>query len=222
METGDIARPPMELIRGFQGLATSTIGNVLDDMGIPGIIENIKPVGPGLSFSGCAYTVKEVTGVLGTYSSEDFKLGQVIDSAKEGDVIVIDNGGQQVSTWGGIASFAAKMRGVSGLVVDGGVRDVDEIREHEFPAFARHVVPTSGKGRVKILSVNTVIKIDNVKVRPGDILVGDGSGIACIPIEIAEEVLKTTRQFDEQDKQAIEEIRKGLSFTEALRKFAKI
>ena len=222
METGEITRPPMELIKGFEGLATSTIGNVLDDMGIPGIIQNIKPVGPGLFFSGCAFTVKEVTGVLGSYTSEDFKLGPVIDSAQEGDVIVIDNGGHPVSTWGGVASFAAKTRGISGLVVDGGIRDADEIRAYEFPAFSRHIVPTSGKGRVKVIAVNTVVKIDNVLVRPGDIMVGDGSGIACIPIEVAEAVLKTTRLFDEQDKQAIEEIRKGLTFTEALRKFAKI
>jgi len=222
MEIGEITRPSMELIKGFRNLATSTIGNVLDDMGIQGIIQNIKPLGPGFLFTGCAYTVKEVTGVLGTYSPEDFKLGQVIDSAREGDVIAIDNGGQQVSTWGGIASFAAKMRGVAGLVVDGGVRDADEIREFQFPAFSRYIVPTSAKGRVKILSINTVIKIDGIRVRPGDIMVGDGSGIACIPIEVAGEVLKTTQQLDNQDKQAIEEIRKGLSFTEALQKFAKI
>lgn len=222
MKTGEITRPSKELIDGFQNLATSTIGNVLDDMGIDGIMQNIKPVGPGFHFAGCAYTVKEITGVLGTYTSEDFKLGQVIDDAQKGDVIVIDNGGQQVSTWGGIASFAAKMRGVAGLVVDGGVRDVDEIREFEFPAFSRHVVPTSGKGRVKILERHTVIKIDGIRVRPGDILVGDGSGIACVPIEAAEEVLRTTQTFDTQDKQALEEIRNGLSFTEALKKFAKI
>ena len=135
---------------------------------------------------------------------------------------MIDNGGQQVSTWGGIAAFAAKMRGVSGLVVDGGVRDLDEIREFGFPVFSRHVVPTSGKGRVKILSMNTPIKIDGILVRPGDILVGDGSGIVCVPIEVAEEVMKAATRFDQQDKQAIEEIRAGMGFTEALRKYAKI
>jgi regulator of RNase E activity RraA len=222
MEIGPIRRPPRSLIDGFQGIGTSTIGNALDDLKIPGIIQNIKPVCPGFRFVGCAVTVKEVTGVLGTYTNADFKLGQVIDSAQAGDVIVIDNGGQQVSTWGGIAALAAKLRGVSGLVVDGGVRDLDEIREFDFPVFSRYVVPTSGKGRVKILSMNTVVKIDGVRVRPGDILVGDGTGIVCIPIEAAEEVMKTARRFDQQDKQAIEEIRRGMGFTEALSKYAKI
>lgn len=222
MESGEMVRPPKKLIEGFRKLATSTIGNVLDDMKISGVIQNIKPISPGFRFAGGALTVKEVTGVLGTYTNEDFKLGQVIDAAQDGHVIMIDNGGQQVSTWGGIASFAAQKRGVAGLVVDGGVRDLDEIREFNFPVFSRYVVPTSGKGRVKILSMNTVIKIDGIRVRPGDIIVGDGTGIVCIPIEIAEEVLNKAKKMDEQDKQATEEIRRGLTFREALRKYAKI
>ncbi|HXZ37004.1 MAG TPA: RraA family protein [Thermodesulfobacteriota bacterium] len=222
MEIGKITRPAKKLIEGFRQLATSTIGNALDDLQVSGVIQNIKPICTGFHFAGGAVTVKEVTGVLGTYTNADFTLGQVIDSAQEGDVIVIDNGGQQVSTWGGIAAFAAKKRGVAGLVVDGGVRDLDEIREFDFPVFSRHVVPTSGKGRVKLLSMNTVVKIDGIRVRPGDIMVGDGTGIICVPIEIAEDVLTMAKKMDEQDKQGIEEIRRGLSFTEALRKFAKI
>ncbi len=222
MESGEMVRPPPKLIEGFRELATSTIGNVLDDMKISGVIQNIKPISPGFRLAGGALTVKEVTGVLGTYTNEDFKLGQVIDAAQDGHVIMIDNGGQQVSTWGGIASFAAQKRGVAGLVVDGGVRDLDEIREFNFPVFSRYVVPTSGKGRVKILSMNTVIKMDGIRVRPGDIIVGDGTGIVCIPIEVAEEVLNKAKKMDEQDKQATEEIRRGLTFTEALRKYAKI
>ena len=222
MECGMIVRPPKSLIEGFRKLGTSTIGNVLDDLGISGVIQNIKPLSPGFRFAGTALTVKEVTGVLGTYTGEDFRLGPVIDSAQTDDVIVIDNGGHQVSTWGEIASLAAQMRGVCGLVVDGGVRDADEMRELKFPVFSRHVVGTSGKTRVKILSMNQVIKIDGIRVRPGDIMVGDGTGIVCIPVEVAEEVLTTTQKLDQQDKQAAEEIRKGMSFTEALRQFAKI
>jgi 3-hexulose-6-phosphate synthase / 6-phospho-3-hexuloisomerase len=137
MEIGKIVRPAKNLIEGFNRLATSTIGNVLDKMHIQGIVKNLKPVCPGFHFAGGALTVKEITGAYGTYTTEDFKLGQVIDLVQERDAIVIDNGGQQVSTWGGIASIAAKMRGAAGLVVDGGVRDIDEIREVQFPVFSK-------------------------------------------------------------------------------------
>jgi regulator of RNase E activity RraA len=99
MEIGEIKRLPKEVIEGLKGLATSTIGNVLDDMNIRGIIKNFKSLSPDFGFVGSAMTVKEVTGVLGTYTNKDFKLGAVIDAVEEGDVVVIDYGGQQVSTW---------------------------------------------------------------------------------------------------------------------------
>jgi len=222
MDVGEIVRPPKKLIEGFRNLQTSTIGNALDDLNIRGVIQNIKPLAPGLKFAGGAFTVKEMTGVLGTYTLEDFRLGPVIDNTQEDDVIVIDNGGHQVSTWGGIASVAAQMRGVAGLVVDGGVRDYDEIIETGFPVFSRHVVPTSGKTRVKIQAINTTVKIDGIRVRPGDIIVGDGTGIVCVPIEVADKVMEVTQELERQDNQAIEEIRNGLSFAEALSKFTKI
>lgn len=222
MEIGNIQRLPKEIVQGFKGLCSSTVGNVLDDMKIQGVIPNIKPVHFGFSCVGTAVTVKEATGVLGTYTNADFKLGQVIDSTEAGDVVVIDNAGHQVSTWGGIASFAAKNRGVSGLVVDGGVRDLEEIVEFGFPAFSRHVLPISGKGRVKITALNTVVKIDGVMVSPGDVIVADGTGIVCVPAGVAEQVLKIAWEFERQDRLAIEEVKKGLSFSEALKKFTKM
>ncbi len=211
-----------DLIAAFDGLATSTIGNVLDDLGLGGIMLNLRPLAPGMRFVGAALTVKEVTGVQHTYKPEEFGLGAVIDGATALDVVVIDNGGQQVSTWGGVASVAAKQNGVSGLVVDGGIRDADEILDLGFPAFSRHVVPLSGKTRVKVIEINTTVKIDGVAVRPGDILIGDATGIVRVPLERAAEVAQAARRLEEQDRQASEEIRAGLSFTEALRKFAKL
>lgn len=219
---GDRAASSAELIEQFQGLETSTIGNVLDDLGLGGIMLNIKPVTPGMSFVGAALTVKEVTGAQHTYTSAEFGLGAVVDRVSPLDVVVIDNGGQQVSTWGGVASVAAVRNGASGLVVDGGIRDVDEIIELGFAAFSRHVVPLSAKTRVKVIEINSIVKIDGVAVAPGDILVGDTTGIVRVPLERAAEVAAKARALEEQDKQAIAEINSGLSFTEALKKFSKL
>lgn len=219
---GPIARPPKEVVESFRGLATSTIGNVLDDLSIAGIMLNIKPLAQGSYLIGTAFTVKEITGVQNSYTAAEFGLGAVVDGAEAGDVIVIDNGGHQVSTWGGVAAFAASQRGVTGLLVDGGVRDVDEIRHYEFPTFSRHAVPLSGKTRVKVIEINTVVKIDGVRVGPGDIIVGDSSGVVCVPVAVAAEVAAAARRLDEDDRKAIEEIRSGLSFRAALAKFAKL
>ena len=82
MDIGEIRRPKKKLIEGFRGLATSTIGNMLDDMKISGVIQNINPISLGFRLVGGAVAVKEITGVLGTYTNEDFKLGGVIDSTQ--------------------------------------------------------------------------------------------------------------------------------------------
>jgi regulator of RNase E activity RraA len=219
---GQRPQTSVELIESYKGLETSTIGNVLDDLGLGGIVLNLRQVSQGMRFVGAALTVKEVTGAHNTYTSQEFGLGAVVDLISPLDVVVIDNGGQQVSTWGGIASVAAHQNGASGLVVDGGVRDVDEIIELGFPVFSRHVVPLSGKTRVKVIEINTTVKVDGVAVRPGDIIVGDSTGIVCIPLERAAEVATLSRKLEEQDRQAAVEIRSGLSFTEALKKFAKL
>lgn len=211
-----------ELIELFKGIGTSTIGNVLDDLNLGGIILNIKPLAIGTSFVGTALTVKEICGTQNTYKPEEFGLGTVVDMVSPLDVVVIDNGGQQVSTWGGVASVAAVQRGAAGLVVDGGVRDVDEIVELGFPVYSRHAVPLSGKTRVKIIEINTTVKIDGVNVAPGDIIVGDSTGIVRIPREHAEKIARLSRQLEEQDQQAVSEIQAGLSFTEALKKFSKL
>ncbi|WP_342643119.1 RraA family protein [Rhodoligotrophos ferricapiens] len=218
----DYQRPPAELVDRFRTLASSTVGNVLDDLGIDGIILNLKPVVFGTRIVGPAYTVKEISGVRGTFSAAEFGLGAVIDTARSGDVVVIDNAGQQVSTWGGIASLAARNKGVGGLIVDGGVRDADEINEFGFPVFSRHVVPLSGKTRVKVIATGGVVKIDGVRVSAGDIIVADSTGIVCVPLAKAEEIAARAEKLDQDDRRAIEEINKGLDFTTALSKFPKL
>ena len=218
----DFARLSADLIARYRRIGSSTVGNVLDDLNVPGIMTGMRPLVFGTRIVGHAFTAREICGVKGTFTGAEFGLGKVIDAAGSGDVICIDNGGHAVSTWGGIASMAALRNGVEGLVVDGGVRDADEIAEFGLGTFSRHVLPLSGKTRVKVVAINTVIRIDNVMVRPGDIIVGDSTGIVCVPADLAEEVLEKAEKLERDDRQAIEDIEGGCTFTEALAKFAKL
>jgi 3-hexulose-6-phosphate synthase / 6-phospho-3-hexuloisomerase len=68
-------------------------------------------------------SVREITARRGDFTSHDFQAGKIIDAVSPGDVLVIDNGGHRVSTFGGLATLAAKLKGAAGLVVDGGVRE---------------------------------------------------------------------------------------------------
>ena len=185
-------------------------------------MNDLSPAGFGMTMVGRAITVQETTGPFGSFPTEDFKVGHMIDAANPGDIIVVANNGAQVSTWGGMASYAAKLKGIGGLIVDGGIRDREEIIEFSFPAFSKHMVPTPGKTRIKVLSINDPIICAGVRVRKGDVIVADGTGVLCIPIEHIKNVTEASERFSADDKKAMGEMEKGLTFTNALEKFAKI
>ena len=210
------------ILERLRKLATPTLANALDDISFNGIMNDIQPAGIGMCVVGRAVTVQEITGSFGSFSSDDFKVGHMIDAANSGDVIVVANNGAPVSTWGGMASYSAKLKGIGGLVVDGGIRDREEIVEFNFPAFSKHMVPTPGKTRIKVLSINEPISCAGVRVEKGDVIVADGTGVLCLPSEKAEAITIAAEKFSKDDKQAMVEMEKGLTFIEALKKFSKI
>lgn len=210
------------ILQRLRNIATPTLANALDDIGFNGVMNNLHPADLGMKIVGRAVTVQEVTGPYGSFSTEEFKVGHMIDAASPGDVIVVANNGAQVSTWGGMASYSAKLKGIAGLVVDGGVRDREEIVEFSFPTFSKHMVPTPGKTRIKVLSINEPIICAGVRVRHGDIIVGDGTGVLCLPIEHVEKITEEAEKFTADDKKAMQEMKNGLTFREALKKFSKI
>ncbi|HJM49145.1 MAG TPA: RraA family protein [Alphaproteobacteria bacterium] len=220
--TGD-PDPPPELIARLAPLATSTLANALDEVGLPdNVAAGVAAVAPGLRCAGPALTVKEVSGDFATFASSDFKVGAVIEAARAGDVIVIDAGGARVSTWGGMASYAASLKGIAGLVVDGGVRDLEEIVEFGFAVFARHLVPTTGRTRLKVEAIGEPIEIGGVGVAPGDLVVADGTGVVCLPAPRAAEIVTLAERFATDDAAAMADLEAGMTFVEVMDKYRKI
>jgi regulator of RNase E activity RraA len=211
-----------EVLKRFAKLATPTLANALDDVGFEGVLAGLTQMVPGTRCVGRAATVREITGSRGDFTSEDFSVGKVIDAARAGDVLVIDNSGHCVSTFGGLATLAAKLKGVAGLVADGGVRDREEMVEHQFPVFARHMTPLTGRTRLAVTAVNEPVNCGGVRVRPGDVIVGDGSGVVCIPAEHAAKVVGLAESYAKDDALAAVELGKGLAFSAAMAKFRRI
>lgn len=212
-----------DVLKTLRGLATPTLANAIDVVGAGGAMRaDIQAVGPGLKCVGRALTVRETTGPFGSYEVSDFRVGTVLDAAGDDEVIVVANGGVPISTWGGMASYAAVQRGIEGLIVDGGVRDREEILEFGFPVFAAHVVPTPGKGRLKVEAINEPIVAGGMKVNPGDVICADGSGVVVLPAAHAAEIARLASDYAADDARAMKELAAGLTFTEALKKFAKI
>jgi 3-hexulose-6-phosphate synthase / 6-phospho-3-hexuloisomerase len=211
-----------DILKKLGALATPTIANALDDVAFEGVMAGLMQVVPGTRCFGRAVTVRQITGRRGDFASDDFKVGHIIDAGGPGDILVIDNGGQCVSTFGGLATLAAKTKGIAGLIADGGVRDREEMVEHQFPVFARHMTPLTGRTRLALVAINEPVACGGVRVRPGDAIVADGSGVVCIPADVAVRVAGLATGYAEDDRNAATDIAKGLPFREAMAKYRRI
>ncbi len=148
---------------------------------------------------------------------------EAIDRAGPGDVIVIDAGGGFTAIWGELASWSAHGRKVAGAVIDGAARDLDAILELGFPVFSRNVSPNAGepKGHGEI---GVEVVVGGQRVRPGDWIVGDLSGVVVIPRERAQEIANRSLDVLEHENRVREEIRRGstLSSVQKLERWERV
>lgn len=203
----------------FKKMATTNISDALDRIGIKGAVIGIRPMFDCPKIVGRAVTIKITASGIG---KSKYHLGvRAINAASPGDVIIIDNRGDlNNNCWGEILSMGAKMKGVSGVVVDGAVRDIDACREFGFPVYARGVVPITARGRVMEESFNEMIRIGDVQVRPGDIVMADINGVVIIPVEKIDEVLEVAEEILKKEEAMIEELRRGASILEVDQKYS--
>ncbi len=188
-----------ELFEAFSRVSTC---NISDAFHKQGIIHGLNPyIISGTRMVGRALTVQTTNG-------DWAKPVEAIDQAKEGDIIVIDVGGAPVAVWGELASNSAMMMGVKGVVIDGAIRDIDDIKALNFPAFARTAVPNAGEPK-GYGGIGIEITVGGQTVRTGDWIIGDESGIIVVPKEKAVEVANRALAVHENEDRTREEIRRG-------------
>lgn len=123
--------------------------------------------------------------------------------AQPGDVAVIEVGGMAtVSVLGGLAAQSAVNAKLAGCIVDGGIRDLEQIQALGLPVWARTLTPRTGKWRVEAMAINHPIACGGVQVHPGDVVIADETGVCFLPIEVAESaidrILEVTREEADQ------------------------
>lgn len=180
-------RPSRELIAQFEGIATPDIADVMQKAGVigGGITPIYYPMAP---FVGTAVTVSAPTGGFNI-----LKMG--MEMTRPGDVLVIAaRGNMSYALLGGNICLGLKRRGLAGMIVDGAIRDVEEIEAVEFPVHARglaiNISPKSEPGEV-----NVPIAVGHCVVFPGDIVVADREGIVAVPPIYAQEILQKLTQL---------------------------
>jgi 3-hexulose-6-phosphate synthase / 6-phospho-3-hexuloisomerase len=133
---------------------------------------------------------------------------EAIDRAGSGDVIVIDAGGGSTAVWGELASWSAHGRKVAGVVIDGAIRDLDAILELGFPSFSRSVSSNAGEPK-GLGEIGVEVTVGGQRVRPGDWIVGDLSGVVVVPRERAAEIANRALDVLEHENRVREEIQRG-------------
>lgn len=204
-----------ELVALFRDLDTPAVSDALDRLGIPGQALNIMPLVNYKKVTvGPAFTVRYVPA-----SDPPGSVGNFIDDAAIGDIVVIDNGGRTDCTvWGDIMTQYADLRGIAGSVIDGVCRDVNRAITDDYPLFTAGRWMRTGKDRVQIGSINEPIGIGKVRVQPRDIVVADANGVAIVPRDRAREVAEIAQGIEKSEASIRELIASGLTIAVAREK----
>lgn len=204
VEVSSIGTIDQEIRAILKEVSTS---NISDAMHRKGAMKGIHPLVRG-KMVGTAITVQ-------TFPGDWAKPVEAIDIAKEGDVIVIYNENKDVACWGGLATLSALNKGIAGLVIEGAVRDIDEIENLGLPIYTSNTVPNAGDPK-GFGEINAEITCGGQTVKPGDYIVGDESGVVVIPAERAYELARRAKEVYKTEKRLFDEIKRGGTLSEIM------
>jgi regulator of RNase E activity RraA len=212
-----------DITRRLQAVATASVADAVDKIaGRRGYMDHeIKPRINDKKIVGPAVTVLE--GPTPETVPPQHAL-ELIDTAAAGSVMVIAVGGEaNVAVWGGLMTAGAYARGLAGAILDGGVRDVTEIRrDYQFPVYSRSVSPGTTLGRFKTLASNVPVVCGGVEVQPGDWIVADIDGVVVVPSAQVAAVAKMAEEIDQRELEQAKLIVQLKSLREGLAKYGRI
>jgi 4-hydroxy-4-methyl-2-oxoglutarate aldolase len=146
-----------------------------------------------------------------------------IDNAPEGSVyVMVLEDGLNYGAIGGLMVTTMKVRGLTGAVVDGSIRDLPQIQRIQFPVYGRGVSPGTTIGHYRCTGVNVPVTCAGVKVNPKDIITADEDGVVVVPREKAAEILKKAQELDFAEHSTYPFIERFKSLKQAVAKFGRL
>lgn len=204
-----------ELLKRCAAIDASAWSDALDECGIPGVLQGIARRSGKGRMVGFAVTARHVVGELGAFDKSAFAVGRLVAATGPGRVLLVDVGGAPISTFGGLAAFAASAQKAEGVIIDGACRDVDEINATGLWLASRWVAPTTGKRRLKLESMGERITVGGIRVSQDDLVVGDDSGIVVVPRAEVERVLEKALKIVAVDREVEHRLKAGETFIAA-------
>lgn len=176
------------------------VSDALDQLELPPSVTGLLSLGAHQRISGQVITVTLAAGKPAGGAPARHLCTTAIDMATQGQVLVVEQRtGIECAGWGGILSNAARLAGVSGVIVEGLARDIDEAREIGFPVYARGATARTARGRIHEASTGDPITVGHVTVATGDWVLADASGTAFVPADKIESVLAAAERIADRE-----------------------
>jgi regulator of RNase E activity RraA len=216
------ARPSEAEIRAaFAKASTGNVADAVDEAtGLRGFMSaDMKPVFKA-KVAGPAVTIQLRRALRSDTRPWPNLQIQALDEAAPGSVLVeVLEDGLDIAGVGNLMATTARVRGLAGMVIDGGARDIEELEEIGFPVWSRSQTPATSVGRYVPVAKNAPVVCGGVAVRPGDWIVADRTGVVVVPQEALPRVVELLRQYDEKETKMVPLIRETKSMGKALEKY---
>lgn len=197
-------------------IATSTLTTLLYKRGFRNVfIQGARPLKTGQRLAGPAFTLRYIPARedldgLDAFLDPRHPQRVAVEEIPAGAVLVMDcRGDVSVAAAGSILATRMQVRGVAGIVTDGGLRDARGIAALEIPAWCSGPSAPTNLIRHHALDINAPIGCGGVPVYPGDIMVGDDDGVVCIPAYLAEEIACEAIGMERYEDFVLEQVRNG-------------
>ena len=198
---------------------TGNISDAMDNLGIRrGAVSGVHALDPKQEkAAGFALTIRQARRSTAYDGKNQARQGGIIDTeTKPYDILVIDMAGiQDVCTGGALLALRAKMRGVTGELTNGCLRDADEIAELGFPVYCAGTFPVKSAKDIETIGVNVPVMLGGVQILPGDLILMDRTGTVAVPADQINEVLAEAKKISTREARMEELIRQGMSIIEA-------
>lgn len=219
----DYERNPALMLEAYRHVEAASVSDALEQLYHEKhyMSHRMQPIFP-TKFAGTALTV-----LLKKEENHDpkavFGMLAAIDSGGPGSVYVMKiEDGEDIAGMGGLMGMAMFARGFSGAVIDGGVRDLPQLKKIGFPVYSTGAVPSTLVSHYRFAGMNVPVEVGGTEVNAGDIIVADQDGVVVVPRAHAAEVLILAQQLDDKEHSMYPYIEKFHSILEAVNKYGRL